>query len=102
MTRWLKSSLKHGQPPDVYRKLCRVAGFVGLGPKSQQTPLEYCTEMVSVIPAHAEAVEHIFGAYVESRYSSRKQLDRLESYRLLRSWREVYPALLKRLFRLKR
>ena len=101
MSRWLKTSMKSELAPEVYRKLCRLASLAGLGPRSPQTPLEFCTEMTLVLPSQAESIENIVQYYIRSAYSHKKELQLMESWNLLKSWREVYPVLLKRLFRIK-
>jgi hypothetical protein len=85
----------------VYREMCFFASLVGLSPKPQQTPLEYGARLASVFPTQAEAFGNIVQTYVESRYSSQKELGRWEGYRLGRSWREARKRLIKRRFGLR-
>ncbi len=101
LSRWLKTSMKSELATEVYRKLCRLASLAKSGPRSPQTPLEFCTEMALALPSQAEAIENIVQYYVRSAYSPKKELELMESWNLLKSWREVYPVLLKRLFRIK-
>ncbi len=86
---------------EVYGKMCFLASLVKLKPKPPQTPLEYCSELTSVFPLQAEALDNITQAYIENRFSRRKELGLLEKGRLRESWRELYPVLLKRLFRIR-
>ena len=87
--------------PEVYGKMCFLASLVKLSPKPQQTPLEYCSELALVFPLQADALDNIAQAYIESRFSNRKELGQLQKGRLQKSWLRVYPVLLKRLFHLK-
>lgn len=87
---------------DVYARMCFLASLLKLGPKLQQTPLEYCAKLASVFPPQAKAFDNIAQAYLESRFSPRKELALRQKEGLLNSWRDVYPLLLKRLFHMKR
>ncbi len=101
----LSGRLRHFVRPtnasEVYGKMCFFASLLRLGPKPQQTPLEYCARLTSVFPLQAKALDNIGQAYIERRFSQRKELDNWQRWRLQKSWREVYPVLLKRLFRIR-
>ncbi|MFC1958667.1 DUF4129 domain-containing transglutaminase family protein [Chloroflexota bacterium] len=86
---------------EIYRKMCFLASLLRLGPKPQQTPLEYCARLASAIPLQAEALDCIVQTYVESRFSHRKEVGSKQRWRLQKSWREVYPVLLKRLLHIR-
>jgi len=72
-----------------------------LSPRPQQTPFEYSTRLVSLFPLHAEALDGIVQAYVQSRFSYTKESGQQQTEKLRGYWREVYPAFLKRLFRIR-
>ncbi|MFC1988205.1 DUF4129 domain-containing transglutaminase family protein, partial [Chloroflexota bacterium] len=96
--RW--RSVRSDYASEIYRKMCFLASLVRLSPKPQRTPLEYCAILTSVFPVQAEALDNIVQAYIESRFSRRRELGHWQRGRLQKSWNRVYPALLKRLFRL--
>ncbi len=101
ISRWLIRFVRPGDASEVYGKMCFLASLVKLSPRPQQTPLEYCANLASVFPLQAEALDNIVQAYVESRFSPRKELGQLRKGRLQKSWRGVYPVLLKRLFHMR-
>jgi len=101
ITHWLRRYMRPGDAPEVYGKMCFLASLVKLGPEPQQTPLEYCVKLASAFPLQAEALDNIVHAYVESRFSPRKELGQLQKGMLQKSWREVYPVFFKRLFHLR-
>ncbi len=100
--RWIRHFRGAGQAPEVYARMCFLASLIKSGPRPPETPLEYCTRLALVLPAQAEAIDHIAQAYVESRFSSRKKLFLPQQVSLQRCWHDVYRALLKRLLRLSR
>jgi transglutaminase-like putative cysteine protease len=82
----------------VYDRLCVLASRVKLGPRPQQTPLEYATELASVFPLQAGALQNIAQAYVENRFGQREgQLGLFEEAELLKARLLVYGSLLARL-----
>ena len=101
ISRWLKTSMKSELAPEAYRKLCKLASLARLGPRSTQTPSEFCTEMVTEFPLQAEEITYIIKSYIQSAFSRKKELELMESWSLLKSWHEVYPVLLKRILRIK-
>jgi len=100
-SRWLRRFTRPDLASEVYGKMCSLASLVRLSPKPQQTPLEYCAELASVFPLQTKALDDIVQAYIESRFSHRKELGRWQKWRLKESWRGVYPVLLKRLFHMR-
>jgi hypothetical protein len=85
-------------PSKVYARMCLFASLVKLGPRPQQTPLEYCARLTSVFPLQAEAIGNIAQIYQERRFAQRKELGVQSKESLLQSWRKLYPVLLTRLF----
>jgi len=85
----------------VYAKMCLLASRAKLNPRPQQTPLEYGAELSAAFPRQAEAIHNIIQTYNESRYGRRKDSGTQQGENLERSWRVVYEAFLKRLFRLR-
>ncbi len=82
----------------VYDRMCVLASRVKLGPRPQQTPLEYAAELASVFPLQAGALKNIAQAYVENRFGQREgKLGLFEEADLLKARRPVYDSLLARL-----
>lgn len=100
--RWLRHFREAEQAPEVYARMSFLASLIKSGPRPPETPLEYCARLALLLPAQAEAIDHIAQAYVESRFSSRKKLFLPQQVILQRYWRDVYRALLKRLLHLSR
>ncbi len=97
-SRWLTRFGGPDYASNIYGRMCFLASLIKLRPQPYQTPLEYGARLVSVFPLQAEALDSIVRVYVESRFSPRKELGLFQRWMLQKSWREVYPALLKRLF----
>jgi hypothetical protein len=86
----------------VYAKMCSMASLVRAGPQPYETPLEYCHRLAAVLPLQTEAIGTIAQAYVETRFSPRKEQGVYEIGQLRLSWRKIFGALLKRVLRLGR
>ncbi|MCJ7744629.1 MAG: transglutaminase domain-containing protein, partial [Dehalococcoidales bacterium] len=86
----------------VYAKMCSMASLMRARPQPSETPLEYCRRLAAVLPLQAEAIGTIAQAYVEARFSPRKEEGVYEIGRLRLSWRKISGALLKRVLRLGR
>ena len=98
---WLQR-LKHiDSPEDAYRKMSKLAVLGKMGPLEYETPLEYCARLILVLPLQAELISAIASAYVETQFSSRKELGRLQTGRLQKIWVELVPSLTKKLPRLR-
>jgi hypothetical protein len=95
--RWLWNVDRSAHASGVYTKMCILASKLRLGPKPQQTPLEYATELTAVLPLQAKAIDGIVQTYVENRFGRRGRLGLFEEAELLKSRRDVYCILLKRL-----
>ena len=101
VSRWLRRFGEPDYASKVYGKMCFLASLARLGPGLQQTPVEYCIALTSVFPWQAEDLNNIAQAYVESRFSRRKELESMQKGRLYQSWCRVYPIILKHLFRMR-
>ena len=94
---WLQR-LKHiNSPADAYRKMSKLATLGKMGPLEYETPLEYCARLILALPLQAELISAITHAYVETQFSPRKELGRLQKGRLQKTWVELVPSLTKRL-----
>jgi transglutaminase-like putative cysteine protease len=101
-TYWLARLKRVDNPADVYARMCYLASLIKFGPKSGETPLEYSARLALALPANAVAIDTITRAYIETQFSSRKELSRLQRGRIQKSWVELCPSLAKRLLSFKR
>jgi hypothetical protein len=99
---WLTRLKRVDNPADVYARMCYLAALVKLGPKSDETPLEYSDRLALALPANSQAIDVITRAYVETRFSFRKELTGLQKGRMQKSWVELCPSLVKRLLGIKK
>ena len=95
--RWLWRVMRADAAVTVYAKMCALASLVKLGPRPQQTPLEYTAGLAERFPRRAESLDTIAQAYVENRFGRRGRLGLFEEASLLKSRRDVYAVLLDRL-----
>jgi len=98
---WIQRLKRINSPADAYRKMSKLATLAKMGPLDYETPLEYCARLAGSLPLQAGLIESIASAYVETQFSSRKELSRLQKSRLQRIWVELVPSLTKRLPRLR-
>jgi transglutaminase-like putative cysteine protease len=96
--RWLWRVDRYSLASRTYSKMCKLAALVKLGPKPQQTPLEFAAELAAVFPQEAGAIDHIAHAYVENRFGRREsKLGLFEEAEILKARYRVYDLLLQRL-----
>ncbi len=90
-----------GMPPAVvaYAKMTRLAGWLGFGPKLTETPEEYGRALSSSVPEVRTSILRISAEYAQYRFGRRTD-QRAEN--LLRLWRFVRNALIRRVGRLRR
>jgi transglutaminase-like putative cysteine protease len=90
-----------GLPPTVvaYVKMTRLAGLLGFGPRTGETPDEYGQALAGALPEAGTSVSRITDDYARYRFG-RQLPDR--TGRPLRLWRFVRNALLRRVGRLRR
>jgi len=81
--------------------MSKLAALGKMGPLEHETPLEYCARLILALPLQAELISAITGAYVETQFSPRKELGRLQQGRLQKTWVELVPSLTKKLPRLR-
>ena len=82
---------------EIYTRMCDLAALAKLGPRPQQTPLEYCAQLASEFPQQAKSINTIVQAYLERRFGQREEPELTLKWELLKSRRNVYDALLERL-----
>ncbi len=96
----LLARLKHANSAaEAYVRMCQLATLSRIGPLSQETPLEYCARLASLVPVHALSIDNIAQAYVETRFSPRRELVESQLGRLQKAWVELCPVLLRRIWR---
>jgi transglutaminase-like putative cysteine protease len=100
--RWLWRVDRANAASMVYARMCRLASLVKLGPKPQQTPLEYTAELTSAFPQQARSLDSIVQTYVENRFGRKERLGLFEEANLLKSRCFVFETLLKRTSFIKR
>jgi transglutaminase-like putative cysteine protease len=81
----------------IHAKICYLTSIVGLGPKPQQTPMEYYTKMSSVFPEQTESLDHIVQAYQESRFGHKEGSGLFYEAKILKARLAIFQALLERL-----
>lgn len=100
--RWVRRLKRVGSAFEAYDRMCFLASLGKSGPIAQETPLEFSARLALAVPAQAETIDHVTQAYMDIRYSPRKELTLFEKSRLQNSWVVLCPFLLKRLLRLRR
>lgn len=95
--RWLWEVTRKDTAKNIYSRLCSLGALAKFGPTPQQTPLEYSAVLASEFPAHAGAISDITRAYVDNQFGGKDStLGLMEEATLLRSRREAFNAILKR------
>lgn len=97
---WVVSLKRVSDPIEAYERMCRLASWGKAGPMAQETPLEYCARLALALPQQTASIETIGQAYIETQFSTRRQLGRLEKGRLQNAWVNLVPDLLRGLPRL--
>ncbi len=96
--RWLWQVDRANLASRAYARMCSLASMVGLGPRPQQTPLEFAAELAVEFPEQAKALDALVGAYVENRFGRRPgKLGLFEEATVLKARCSVYEGLLQRL-----
>jgi transglutaminase-like putative cysteine protease len=95
---WLWQVDSQNPAAGVYARLSSLAAMLGLGPKPQQTPLEYAAVLATEFPEQARNLDDIARAYVENRFGRKdRPPEPHQAVRVLKARRGVYESLLKRL-----
>ena len=96
--RWLWHVDRSALAIRTYNKMCRLATLVRLGPRPQQTPLEFAAELAAVFPQETKSLDDIARAYIENRFGGREsKLGLFEEAEILKARYRVFDALLQRL-----
>ncbi|MGI8552539.1 MAG: transglutaminase domain-containing protein [Dehalococcoidia bacterium] len=86
-------------PAQLWEKTIRLASWLKLAPKPEQTPAEYSSHLRKSVPK-TEGVELIADRYLRSRYGH-KDLDAADRQRLGEAWAPVRNQLIRRILRWK-
>jgi transglutaminase-like putative cysteine protease len=88
---------------DTYINMCRLAATVGIIPRPQQTPLEFTTELVAVIPQQVKEVNFITRLYMDYRFGGRDSKPEMaDEAEILKARHVVYRQLIQRLGKVRR
>jgi len=83
---------------ETYKKLCQLGAMIKIGPKPQQTPLEYSAVLAEEFPERAGEIQEITRAYLERQFGGREgKLDLFNEARLLKARRNLFDKLMTRL-----
>jgi transglutaminase-like putative cysteine protease len=96
--RWLWHVDRAAIASRTYNNMCRLASMINLGPRPQQTPLEFAAALATVFPQEVKSLNHIVQAYLENRFGRREgKLGLFEEAEILKARCRVYDVLLQRL-----
>ncbi len=99
---WLARLKRVEDPAEVFWRMCQLAALGRLGPLAWETPLEYGSRLAAALPSRAQSIDVITRSYVETRYSPRRELGRLQKGRMQKSWVDLCPYLVRRLLSVRR
>ena len=77
-----------------------LASLSKSGPTPFETPSEYGLRLAVVFPGQELVIDNITRMYAEERFGKQKELLPVKRMELERSWFQLYPVLIKRIFRL--
>jgi transglutaminase-like putative cysteine protease len=96
--RWLWGVVRSDCATAIYSRMCALAELAKMGPKPQQTPLEYSSELAVEFPMQAKALHDIAQTYANNRFGGREgKLGLMEEAELLKARHIVYNGILARL-----
>jgi hypothetical protein len=96
--RWIWGVVRSDCATAIYSRMCALAALAKLGPKPQQTPMEYSSELALEFPAQAKALHDIAQRYADNRFGGREgKLGLMEEAELLKARHIVYNSILERL-----
>jgi transglutaminase-like putative cysteine protease len=101
--RWLWYVDRGDLAETAYARMVSLAGMANLGPRPQQTPLEFAAELGAAFPEEAEDAARIARTYAGSRFRGKREgLSLFEEAEVLKARCRVYTRLLGRLSIVKR
>jgi transglutaminase-like putative cysteine protease len=97
-TRWIWQVDRSDLASETYKKMCQMGAMMKIGPRPQQTPLEYATVLVTEFPERDKEIREITRAYLERQFGGREgKLDLFNEARLLKARRNLFDKLMSRL-----
>ncbi len=96
---WLNRLRRSHDASGVYSRMCMLASLSKFGPTAFETPSEYGLRLATVLPRQESVIDNITQIYGESRFGKQKELPPGRRKELERSWLQLYPVLIKRIFR---
>jgi hypothetical protein len=96
--RWLWRVNRSDLASETYKKLCQLGAMIKIGPRPQQTPLEYSAVLAEEFPERAGEIQEITRAYLERRFGGRDgKLEIFNEARLLKARHKLFDKLMSRL-----
>ena len=102
LARWVKRLRRVTNAVEAYTRMCYLASLGKSAPAAQETPLEYSARLTLALPSQSEEISNIVHAYMDTRYSPRKELEYTNKVKLQKSWVRLCDFLVKNIFRLRR
>jgi transglutaminase-like putative cysteine protease len=97
-TKWIWRVDRSDLASETYRKMCQISAMMKIGPRPQQTPLEYATVLAAEFPERTTEIREITQAYLEREFGGREgKLDLFNEARLLQARRSLFSKLISRL-----
>jgi len=94
---WIGQLKRIKNPSEAYARMCQLASLNKVGPIAQETPLEYSMRLATVLPGYGDYIANITQAYMNIRYSPRKELtEEYEKTQLQKAWTELCSYLVRR------
>lgn len=97
---WERGMAGLDYPAQLWEKTIRLATWLRLGPKPDQTPTEYSRRLQRLLPDATEGVDVVADSYLKSRYG-RRDLTASEREELDSAWSPLRNRLIKRVLRWK-
>jgi transglutaminase-like putative cysteine protease len=102
-TRWIWRVDRSDLASDTYRKMSQMGAMMKIGPRPQQTPLEYATVLAAEFPEQDREIREITRAYLERQFGGREgKMDLFSEARLLKARRRLFASLMGRLTQLEK
>lgn len=94
---WIGQLKRIKNPSEAYARMCQLASMNKAGPTPHETPLEYSMRLATVLPGYDDYITDITQAYMNIKYSPRKELtEEYEKSQLQKAWTELCSYLIRR------
>ena len=87
-------------PSQLWEKTTRLASWLRVGPRPEQTPTEFSRALAKTLPDSADSVSKLAQGYQRARYG-RRDLSPAEQEQLASAWTPLRNQMVKRLLRWK-